>query len=88
MLGRNNAVGSAPRLGGQGACPDLLRSESGQSTLEYALVMFAFVASIAAMGVLVGFVQDARTYESVVATSAHVLSRQDAIGSAQDLAVF
>lgn len=61
---------------------------SGQSTLEYALVMFALLASIVAMGVVLGFVQDPSFFKTVIDGSAHVLTGSDAFGAVQDLAAF
>ena len=60
----------------------------GQSTLEYALVLFALLASIAALGTVLTVLRDPSSFEAVVATSAHTLGGADPIGAAQDLVVF
>ena len=66
----------------------LLRSCAGQSTLEYALVLFAFMASIAAFGAVLAFLQNPATFSAVMEGSAHVFTGSDLLGTAQDLAVF
>ena len=66
----------------------MIRGTSGQSTLEYALIMFALLASIAAMGTLAVFLREPSTYRTVIEGSAHAFAGSDALGSVQDLAVF
>ena len=66
----------------------MMRGTSGQSTLEYALVMFALLASIAVMGTLAVFLREPSIYRTVIEGSAHVFAGSDALGSVQDLAVF
>ena len=66
----------------------LNRGCSGQSTLEYALVMFALLASIVAIGAVLSFIQDPSSFKTVIDGSAHVLTDSDAFGTVQDLAAF
>lgn len=66
----------------------VMRSGTGQATLEYALVMFALLASIVAMGAFVAFLRKPAVFESAYAGSAHVLMEDDPLGRMQDMAVF
>lgn len=66
----------------------IMRNASGQSTLEYALITFALLASIAVLGLLMGFLRAPATFEGVIESSAHVPTGSDPLGTAQDLAVF
>ncbi|MDO5106795.1 MAG: hypothetical protein Q4D39_00820 [Coriobacteriaceae bacterium] len=66
----------------------MTEDEGGQSTLEYALVMFALLASIIALGALVGFLRNPSSFEAAIESSAHAFGGDDPLGTAQDLAVF
>ncbi len=66
----------------------IMRSAGGQSTLEYALITFALLASIAVLGLLMGLMRAPATFEEAIESSAHVLTGSDALGTVQDLAVF
>lgn len=66
----------------------LARGIDGQSTLEYALITFALLTSIAVLGLLVGFMRAPATFGEVIGSSAHVLAGSDVLGAVQDLAVF
>ncbi|GEM_PF-3882002 len=65
-----------------------MRNCSGQSTLEYALVLLSLLVSIAALGLLLTFLQRPATFDAVVGSSAHVLSESDPLATVQDAAVF
>ena len=51
-------------------------------------MLFAFLASITALGAVLSFLQSPQAFEQAIDSSAHVLSGQDVLGTAQDLAVF
>ncbi len=66
----------------------MLGSCEGQSTLEYALVLCALLASVVALGAVLAFIRNPAVFSSVIDSSAHVLSGGDALGTAFDVVVF
>ena len=74
------------RIGGGMDC--LLEDGGGQSTLEYALVLFALLASIAVLGALVGFLRNPSSFMVAVESSAHAIGGDNPLGTVQDLVVF
>ncbi|MBQ6521231.1 MAG: hypothetical protein IJI15_00185 [Atopobiaceae bacterium] len=66
----------------------LVEDERGQSTLEYALVLFALLASITVLGALIGFLRSQPSFEAAIESSAHTLGDADPLGTVQDLVVF
>ena len=63
-------------------------SECGQSTVEYALVLFAFLASILAMASLWHGARDGALLQRCKESLSHQLSAAGGIGSAQDVALY
>lgn len=64
------------------------RWQSGQSSVEYAIVVFAFLTSIVAMGVVWHAVRDGRLLEVARAASSHSFPSGITIGAMQDIATF
>ncbi len=61
--------------------------ERGQSTVEYALVLLAFLSMLLAMGGLWHVARDAVLLDRAVEASSHQLGG-DVLGAARDLALF
>lgn len=68
---------------GKGAWP-----ESGQSTVEYALVLFAFAASLVAMGSMWHAARDGVLLRRGIESASHVATAEGALGSAQDVLLY
>lgn len=63
-------------------------AERGQSTVEYALVLFAFLSCVGAMGVMWHAARNGPLVQRSVECSSHALSGADVLGSAQDIALY
>ncbi len=64
------------------------RWSRGQGTLEYALVLFAFIASIMSLGLIWHGVRDGALLRQAVRSASHALSGTDPVGSSKDLLLF
>ena len=62
--------------------------ERGQGTVEYALVLFAFLASIIAMGGLWQTAREGTLVRLCTEAASHGLSAGSAFGSAQDILLY
>lgn len=60
----------------------------GQSTVEYLLVLLAFLSMVIAIAGVWKAGRDGLLLRSAVAASSHQMGGGDALGSAQDLALF
>lgn len=67
---------------------DTSLAERGQSTVEYALVLFAFLSCMGAMGVMWHTARNGPLVQRSVECSSHALSGADVLGSAQDIALY
>ncbi|MBP3892616.1 MAG: hypothetical protein J6D34_01070 [Atopobiaceae bacterium] len=61
---------------------------SGQSTVEYALVVMAFVAMLLAMALLWHAGRDGMLLERAIRSSSHQLGGADALGSLRDVVLY
>ena len=64
------------------------QTERGQATVEYALVLFAFLASIVAMGSLWHAAREGALVRLCMESASHGLSGGQAIASAQDILLY
>lgn len=64
------------------------RSERGQSSVEYVLVMIAFLSMVLALGSLWHAGRDGALLNQAVEASSHQLGGSDALGSMRDIALF
>ncbi|MBQ9005847.1 MAG: hypothetical protein IJ092_05680 [Atopobiaceae bacterium] len=64
------------------------RAERGQATVEYALVLFAFLASIVAMGTLWHTAREGALVRLCTEKASHGMSGEGAFGSAQDILLY
>lgn len=64
-----------------------LAGERGQSTVEYALVLFAFLSMLLSLGAVWHAVRDGALVDRAIEASSHQLGA-DVLGSARDLALF
>lgn len=69
--------------GGDGA-----RGVRGQSTVEYALVLMAFLSMSLTLGILWHAARSGRLLDLATQASSHQLGGGDALGEARDLALF
>lgn len=65
-----------------------LVEESGQSTTEYALVSFAFLAMVVALGLLWHSASDGALLERAVRAASHAFVEGSGMGSWQDILMF
>ena len=65
-----------------------VRDCNGQSSVEYALVMIAFVSMLAALACLWHAGRDGRLLRRAVEAASHQLGGGDALGEARDVALF
>lgn len=64
------------------------RRDSGQSSVEYAIVLLAFLSTIVAMGVVWHEVRDGALLEVARSAASHSLADGITIGLMQDIATF
>lgn len=64
------------------------RGTRGQSTVEYAVVLLAFLAMVAALAALWHAGREGRLLRLVVSAASHLLGGGDALGSANDVLLF
>lgn len=62
--------------------------ERGQSTVEYALVLFAFLATVTALGVMWHSVRDGTLLRLCIGALSHGLTSSGGMGSAQDILLY
>lgn len=65
-----------------------LCDEGGQGTLEYALVLFAFVATIVSLGAVWHAVRDGVLLQKALDAAGHALQAGQGVASSQDLLLF
>ena len=65
-----------------------LWASSGQGTLEYALVLFAFLAVVGALAAMWHVGRDGRLLQLAKKAASHLLGAGNAIGSARDVLLF
>lgn len=63
-----------------------LRNDSGQSTVEYAVVAAALIAIVVALGALSGFLRDGALIQHVIASASHAVER--GVGGVVDVFCF
>lgn len=61
---------------------------SGQSSVEYALIVMAFASMVLALGVLWHAGRDGALLDRAVRSSSHQLGGGDALGSLRDVALY
>lgn len=64
-----------------------MKSSSGQSTLEYALLLMAFLSMVVALGLIWGAARDGTLTRLASSAASHV-SGQDLLGFLQDVVGF
>lgn len=62
--------------------------ERGQSTVEYALVLFAFLAVALGLGSMWHAARDGALLRRATGSSSHALTAEGALGSTQDLLIY
>jgi len=62
--------------------------ETGQATIEYALLVFAFMAAIVGMGALWHAARDGVLLELALGAASHVPGSEGVLGMAEDMALF
>lgn len=62
--------------------------ECGQATVEYALVLCAFLATVVALGVMWHAVRDGALLRRCMEALSHRFAASGAIGSAQDVSLY
>lgn len=72
----------------QGGCDEAGRSRRGQSTVEYALVLLAFLSMCTALAALWHVARDGRLLDLAVGASSHQLGGDDPLGAARDIVLF
>lgn len=72
----------------RGRCPTGPRGTSGQSTVEYALVLLAFVAMVVTLGLLWHEVRDGTLLRLAVRAASHAIGDGLGLGTLQDLVLF
>ena len=73
-------------LGGPGVAR--WRDGSGQSTVEYALIIMAFASMLIALGSLWHAGRDGALVDRAVRSSSHQLGGADALGSLRDVVLY
>ena len=64
------------------------RSERGQSTVEYALVVVAFLSMMLALGVVWRSGRSGALLDKAIGASSHQVGGSDAYGGLRDIALF
>ena len=64
------------------------RGTSGQSTVEYAVVLFAFLSLVVALGALWRAGRDGRLLNLAIEAASHLLGAGDALVHAEDVLLF
>lgn len=62
--------------------------EGGQSTVEYGLVLFAFLATIAALGMLWQWASDGGLLGGAVRAASHSWGEDGTLGMSQDVLLY
>ena len=71
-----------------GALRTLVCDCDGQSSVEYALVMIAFLSTVAALACLWHAGRDGQLLRRAIEAASHQLGGGDALGEARDIALF
>lgn len=64
------------------------RGTSGQSTVEYAVVLFAFLSLVVALGALWRASRDGKLLTLAIEAASHLLESGDALVHAEDVLLF
>ena len=84
-------MGGVMSHGARGDCPTISGRESavegGQSTVEYAMVLLAFLASIVALGMVLEWGATGGFLEEAIGSASH-LAGQGLVGTLQDVLLY